>query len=170
MKAFARLIDAIAYYMQLVSGALLVAMMLIVLADVSTRAIFGMTGGSIDFTFIGGVELVKYALLFTVLFALPYCVDRSQVIVDLFTERMSERGKTVLEAIYLIGYAALGTGMSIRFYESIFNSINTGETTQDLLIPLSYIYVVTTFATTILALRSLSVAQRKFCNALGANA
>ncbi|GGB94825.1 hypothetical protein GCM10011352_21150 [Marinobacterium zhoushanense] len=170
MKPITRLVDAVSSYMQLVSGLLLVSMMVTVLADVTSRALFRMTDGSLDITFIGGIELVKFGLLFTVLFALPYCVDKSQVVVDLFTEKLTDRKKACLESIYFVGYAVLGTGMTLRFYHAIGNAVMSGETTQDLLIPMNYIYALTTFATAVLAIRSILVAKQRLCTAMGFNA
>jgi TRAP-type mannitol/chloroaromatic compound transport system permease small subunit len=170
MKQVARLIDAVADLMQLLSGVLIVAMMVTVLLDVTTRALFGLTDGGLDLTFIGGVELIKFGLLFTILFALPYCVDRSQVVVDLFTERLSERKKALLEGIYFLGYTLLGAAMTYRFYHAIGAAISSGETSQDLLIPMNYIYAITTFATALLAVRALLAANRRFCTAMGCNA
>lgn len=151
----------LAHAMHVVSGVMLVFMVAIVLVDVATRFLFGTTEGALDLTFPGGVELVSYSLLFMVLFALPYSVSRGQVIVDLFTERLSERAKGVLAGAYLLGFALLGIGMAIRFYEAIWRTLETGETSQDLLIPLYYIFAIATFATAVLGLRGLLVAVQQ---------
>jgi TRAP-type C4-dicarboxylate transport system permease small subunit len=79
--------------MHLLGGFFLIAMMVITLFDVFTRGLFTMTNGAVDWTILGGIEMVKYSLLFTVLFILPHSVSRSQVIVDLFTERLSSKAK-----------------------------------------------------------------------------
>ncbi len=146
------------YGMFLISGSLLVFMMLTILTDVISRSIFGLTKGSVDFTFVGAVELVSYGLLFCVLFSLPYSVAKSQVIVDLFTEKMNDRLKSILSGIYTLGFSLLGLAMSVQFFESIHKFTESGETSQDLLIPLQYIYMVTTFATAVLAIRGFLVA------------
>lgn len=158
MKGIINLINRCAYLLHLVSGTILVSMMFITLSDVMTRAIFNFSGGSIDFTFVGGVELIKYGLLFAILFTLPHSVGKSQVIVDLFTEKMNHRLKIYLEAFYTLGFSLLGAGMSVRFYEAIESVKMTGETTQDLHIPLHYVYTVVLIATSLLALRSLIIA------------
>lgn len=150
-------VHRVAHAMHLVSGLLLLSMMIVVLLDVSTRTLFGMSGGRMDFTFRGGVEIVSYSLLFMILFTLPYSVSRGQVIVDLFTERMSERLKALLAGIYTLGFGLLGLGMAIRFFEASARVAESGETTQDLLIPMSYIFAITAFATSMLALRGLLV-------------
>lgn len=148
----------VAHAMHVVSGILLLVMMFTVLVDVVTRTLFGASGGRIDLTFRGSVEIVSYGLLFMVLFALPYSVSRGQVIVDLFTEQLSDRLKAVLSGVYTFGFGLLGLGMSIRFFEATARVAETGETTQDLLIPMQYIYAVTAVATLVLAVRGTLVA------------
>lgn len=162
MMAFSRLFDRITHAMHVISGVILVSMMFITLADVLSRALFKATDGSVDLTFIGGVELIKYGLLLMVVFALPYSVGRSQVIVDLFTDNFKPRIKALLEGFYMLGFVLLGGGMSYRFYEAIGNAEMSGETTQDLLIPLTYLYGLTSFATAFLALAALLISLRLF--------
>ena len=144
--------------MHVLSGILLIGMMVTVLLDVISRGVFGASGGEIDFTFQGGVEIVSYGLLFMVLFTLPHSVSRSQIVVDLFTEAMSARLKAVLAGIYTFGFGLLGIGMAVRFFQAVGR---VAETTQDLLIPMTFIYGATAFATTVLALRGILVALRQ---------
>ncbi len=157
MTVLKNFINRISYAMHVCSGVLLIGMMLVTLLDVVTRTIYGLSDGGISLTFIGGVELIKYGLLFTVLFTLPQSVGDSQVIVDLFTEKMSEKMKTYLESFYVLGFALLGAGMTYRFYLAIEGAALSGETTQDLMIPMPWIYSVVVFATTILTLRCLII-------------
>lgn len=147
--------------MHVASGVLLVFMVAVVLVDVAARFLFGITEGALDLTFPGGVELVGYSLLFMVLFALPYSVSRGQVIVDLFTERLGERAKGLLAGAYLLGFALLGIGMAIRFTQAVGRTLETGETSQDLQIPLYSVFAVAAFATAVLGLRGLLVALRQ---------
>lgn len=162
MMAVSKLFGRITYGMHILSGGILILMMFITLADVLSRGAFEATGGKLDVTFIGGVELIKFGLLFMILFALPYSVGRSQVIVDLFTENISARLKAVLEGVYMLGFVLLGGAMSYRFYHAISQSKSTGETTQDLLIPLYYIYGIACFATAMLAIAALMISLRLF--------
>ncbi|WP_413206807.1 TRAP transporter small permease [Rhodospirillum sp. A1_3_36] len=157
MKAIFTAAHRLAHGMHRVAGVLIVLMVLTVLLDVLSRFVFGATDGAVDFTFRGGVEIVSYCLLFMVLFSLPFSVARGQVIVDLFTENMSERLKGILSGVYLFGFGLLGLGMAIRFYEAIGQAFSTGETTQDLVVPLAHIYIVVTFAAAVLALRGFLV-------------
>lgn len=162
MKTIMNAARSIAKVMHTISSGLLVFMMLTIIAEVVTRALFGMTRGAIDLTFIGGVEIVSYTLLFMVLFSFPYSVSRSQVIVDFFTEKMGEKTKLILSAIYTSGFGFLGVGMTYRFIEATARVAHTGETTQDLLIPLTYIYALTAVATSMLAVRGFLVAIFQF--------
>ncbi|TYL46792.1 TRAP transporter small permease [Marinomonas sp. IMCC 4694] len=164
MKAMARIIERIAYGMHLLGGFFLIAMMVVTLLDVLTRGLFTLTEGAIDFTILGGIELVKYSLLFTVLFILPHSVSRSQVIVDLFTEHLQTRTKKALEAFYILCFGLMGAGMSVSFYHSVEEASMSYETTQDLLIPLTYFYAIACFATAMLAVSAATYAsQLLFC-------
>lgn len=157
-----RVVERLTFFMHVISGALLVSMMFVTLADVVSRALFEATDGSVDMTFIGGVELIKYGLLITILFALPHSLSRSQVIVDLFTDTFKTRTKSIMEGIYILGFVMLGSGMSYRFFQAIEEADMSGETTQDLLIPLSYFYAISSFATAVLAIAALSASLQLF--------
>ena len=85
MRPIMEAVRRLAAAMHVLSGILLIGMMVTVLLDVISRGVFGASGGEIDFTFQGGVEIVSYGLLFMVLFTLPHSVSRSQIVVDLFT-------------------------------------------------------------------------------------
>lgn len=161
-----KIVEKITYWMQVLSGALVVLMMTTVLLDVVSRFVVRISQGSLNVSFVGAIEIVRFSLLFSIFFALPYFVDRSQVVVDLFTEKLRDRYKSGLDTIYYFGYALLGTGMCSQFYQSAIRTSLSGQTTQDLMVPMSYIYSVITFATFMLTLRSLLVAQSKFAKAL----
>ena len=161
MISLTEAVRRLALAMHVLSGILLIGMMVTVLLDVISRGVFGASGGEIDFTFQGGVGIVSYGLLFMVLFTLPHSVGRSQVVVDLFTQQMSGRLKALLAGIYTFGFGLLGLGMAVRFFEAVGRVAETGETTQDLLIPMTFIYGATAFATAVLALRGLLVAVQQ---------
>ncbi|TPE54361.1 TRAP transporter small permease [Maribrevibacterium harenarium] len=167
MSSLIRAFDKITLVMHWIGGVFLIGMMVATLADVLSRGLFGMTDGAVDWTFIGGVELVKYSLLFTVLFILPHSVSRSQVIVDLFTEGLSQRRKDWLEALYLLCFGLLGVGMCYSFFHLMVESDLYYETTQDLLIPMSYFYAVASFATAMLALSAALQALALITNKKG---
>lgn len=165
MNALMKWVERLAYVMHVVAGILLVSLMLTTMADVLTRLLFNLSDGSLDLTFFGGIEIVSYTLLFSILFSLPYSVSRGQVIVDLFTESMSSRKKEFLAGFYTIGFGFLGLGMCIGLYEAAQRVAENGETTQDLLIPLNYPYGLAAFASGVLAIRGFLVAFEQIRNA-----
>ncbi|MGB0696522.1 MAG: TRAP transporter small permease subunit [Rhodospirillaceae bacterium] len=152
----------LAHAMHIIAGAMLVGMVVVVIVDVMTGLLFRATGGAVDITFYGGVELVKYSLLIMVLFSLPYSVARGQVIVDLFTENLPERIKGILSAVYIFGFGLLGLGMAIGFTENALDPSNHYQTTQDLQIPLYLFQWVAAFGAAVLALRGFLVAYEYF--------
>ena len=162
MALLNRLLDFLANALNKVSGCLLIFMMFTTLADVLTRALFAATSGDVDLTFIGGIEFIKYGLLLTVMFSLPYAVGRSQVIVDLFTDHFSSKTKAWFEGVYMLGFVLMGVAMSYRFFHAVETSKMYGETTQDLLIPLYYFYGICGFAMAFLAVEALRCALRCF--------
>lgn len=135
-----------------ISGFLLIVMAVVTLVDIASRAVYSASSGAIDFTFIGGIEIVKYSLLISLMMAMPEFVRQSQVIVDLFTDKLPARTHEVMEAIYLFGFALLGAGISWHFYHAIASYQMYGETTQDLLIPIWYFFAVGSFAAAVLCL------------------
>lgn len=141
--------------MHRISGALLIFMMMVTVADICTRIIFESSSGNIDIGFIGAIELVRYSLLIIILFTLPYSINNSHVEVDLFTANLSERAKSNLSGFYNFGFSLLGGAMSFRFYEASKMAYLTGETSTDLAIPLYILYSISCFATSILAARAL---------------
>ncbi|MDE8601577.1 TRAP transporter small permease subunit [Marinomonas sp. RSW2] len=156
MRVIAQVIERITHVMHLLGGVFLITMMVVTLFDVFTRGLFSVTDGAVDWTILGGIELVKYSLLFTVLFILPHSVSRSQVIVDLFTERLQARTKKVFEAVYILCFGLMGIGMSYSFYHLVDEAAMSYETTQDLLIPLTYFYAAACFATFMLAVSAVT--------------
>jgi TRAP-type mannitol/chloroaromatic compound transport system permease small subunit len=162
MARITRLVERLTSIMHTISGIVLIGIMFVTLADVIGRALFEATDGKVDFTFIGGVELTKYGLLVAVLFALPHSLSRSQVIVDLFTDTFKTRTKSILEGLYMLCFALLASGMSFGFFHSIGEAQQSGQTTQDLLIPLYYLYAISAFATAVLALTAAVASSQLF--------
>jgi len=162
MSLLSRFVHKLSRIMYRISGVILISVMFIVLADVVTRGVFAASEGALDYTFRGGIELVSYGLLFLILFALPYVLCRAQVYVDLFVENISQRAKQIMGAVYTFGFCLLGTAMTIGFVESSLRVAETGETTQDLLIPMWCFYAIAAFGTAVLALRGLFEAIEQF--------
>ncbi len=150
-------VDRLAHLLFLVSGGVLVAMIVTVLADIASRSLFGLTGGALDVTFRGGVELTRYGLLFAVLFAMPHAVDRGQVVVDLFAQRLGARARRLFEGLYGLAFGLFGVAMAVHFRDAVGRDLASGETTQDLMVPMVFLHATALFAGAALALRGLLV-------------
>lgn len=155
MNRLNRAADYIAILMYRLSGALLFVMMMLIVVDVAVRSIFSLTDGSLDLTFTGGIELVKFSLLFTMLFAFPHAVDKGQIVVDLFTQQMNAARLRFFTGGYTICFGFLGAALCWRFIEAGISTAESGELSQDLLIPLSGIYYIAAVALSMLAVRGL---------------
>ncbi len=155
MDALTRIADFIALLMYRLAGVLIMFMMSVVVADVAARGLFSLTGGSLDLTFTGSIELVKFSLLFSMLFAFPHAVDKGQIVVDLFTQQMDAARLRFFTGAYTLCFGFLGGALCWRFLEAARSTSETGELTQDLLLPLSNIYYVAALALSMLAIRGL---------------
>lgn len=155
MTVLTRIADFIALLMYRLGGALIIFMMSVVVADVAARGLFSLTDGSLDLTFVGAIELVKFSLLFSMLFAFPHAVDKGQIVVDLFTQQMDASRLRFFTGSYTICFGFLGGTLCWRFFEAAYSATETGELTQDLLLPLSNIYYVAALALSMLAIRGL---------------
>ncbi len=144
MDALIRFADSIAMLMYRLSGVFIFAMMMLIVTDVAVRTLFSLTAGRVDLTFTGGIELVNFSLLFSMLFAFPHAVDKGQIVVDLFTQQMN-----AARLRFFTG------ALCWRFIEGGLSAAESGELSQDLLIPLSGIYYVGAIALSMLAVRGL---------------
>ncbi|EAR08617.1 TRAP transporter small permease [Reinekea blandensis] len=157
MYQFNLWVNRIAYSLNIVGGISLLFIMLVVIADILTRTLFGMTKGEVDLTFPGSFEMVKYGLLFALAYCMPYGLNRGQVVVDLFTDNWSVKSKTRIAAFYMLFFAAFGFLMAENLIHSGSLAKQSGETTQDLMIPMFYIYYLAAVGMAVLGLRAVSI-------------
>jgi TRAP-type C4-dicarboxylate transport system permease small subunit len=155
MMRISAAVHAVSRAMNWIAGALLIGIMGTVIADIAARSLFAATAGQVNLGFPGAVELVSEGLLLMVLFSLPHAVSRGQVIVDMFTEGWSERARNRLDGLYIMAFGLLGAAMCLQFWEEIARAQASGATTQDLQIPMFFIYAPASFATGMLTLRAL---------------
>lgn len=160
MKLLTRAVDGAARVLFNLARVLLALMMLVIVIEVVGRALFGATGGAVDITVPGAIELVRFALLFTIVGALPYMVENGQVVVDSLTTGLSERLKERMFAIYLLGFCAFGALLAYGWYQSGAGALEYGEVTQDLRIPMAWPYFGAAACALVLALRSALCAVR----------
>lgn len=154
----ADIVRTAAFVLSQLGGVILVLSMLAVLFDVITRTVFGMTGGTIDYTFRGSYEIVRYGLLLSMAYALPFAVKDGQVIVDLFTDKMSDLHKNRLAAFYVFFFGVFGFVVSMGLWDAIERVQMSGETSQDFGISMAYYYSAALVGTLMLGVRGITVA------------
>ena len=150
-------VKKLAFFLNIIGGISLIGIVVVVLVDIVTRTIFGLTDGQIDITIVGSFELVRYGLLIAIAYSMPYGLSRGQVVVDLFTGSWSEKVKGKLLAFYMLFFGAFGLVMVYGLVQSAADAIVSGETTQDLIIPMQYIYYTAAIGMLVLGLRGLTV-------------
>lgn len=143
---------------QFIGGVSLIIIVLTTMLDVIARYIFKLTGGEFGFTVKGSVEIVSYFMLFALLgafAAFAAFVERSQIIVDVFTQNMSKAVKGYMMGTFMMGFFIIGIVFAWGLYESAFDAIEYGKVTQDLRISMMPIYAISAFLSVLLAIRSL---------------
>ncbi len=140
---------------QFFGGISLIIIVLATVLDVTARYIFKLTGGEFGFTVKGSVEIVSYFMLFALLAAFAAFVERSQIIVDVFTQKMSQTIKGYMMGVFMMGFFVIGLIFSWGLFESAVDAIEYGKVTQDLRISMMPIYAFSAFLSLLLAIRSL---------------
>lgn len=140
---------------QFIGGISLIVIVLITMFDVTARYVFKMTGGEFGFTVKGSVEIVSYFMLFSLLAAFAAFVERSQIIVDVFTQKMPRTIKGYMMGVFMMGFFVMGIIFALGMYDSAMDAIEFGNVTQDLRISMTPIYAVGGFLSLLLAIRSL---------------
>nr|WP_300309542.1 TRAP transporter small permease subunit [Halomonas sp.] len=140
---------------RLIAGVALVALLAVTIGDVSTRYLYRLTEGAIALRVTGSVELVSYLMLYALLAAMAANVEKSQVVVEVFSHGLPDRLKHRLHGVYLLGFAALGLVLCFGLLESATAATQHGEITQDLRLPMGPIYLVAALLSLLLGLRSL---------------
>ncbi|HCH27029.1 MAG: TRAP transporter small permease [Psychrobacter celer] len=140
---------------QLIGGISLIIIVLTTMLDVIARYIFKLTGGEFGFTVKGSVEIVSYFMLFALLAAFAAFVERSQIIVDVFTQKMPKSIKGYMMGVFMLGFFIIGIVFAWGLFESAVDAIEFGKVTQDLRVSMMPIYLVSAFLSALLAIRSL---------------
>ena len=155
MTALIKISTLISRLCQLLGGISLIIIVLATIADVGTRYVFKLTGGEFGFTIKGSVEIVSYFMLFALLSAFAAFVERSQIIVDVFTQNMPKAIKGYMMGVFMMGFFLIGVVFAWGLYESAIDAIAFGKVTQDLRISMMPIYLISAFLSILLAIRSL---------------
>ena len=139
----------------LVAGLALLTMMAVTIVDVLLRLAFRLTGGTLNWSVVGSVELVRYLMLLSLLAAMAASVERSQVVVEAFSHGLSPTFKERLGGVFLVGFVVLGSVMAVGLWQEAGIASQRGQVTQDLRIPMAPIYQMGAVLCALLALRSL---------------
>lgn len=150
-----KIMNAVSLLMYWIASVLLMFIMLIICLDVFLRTLFNITGGALDFTIAGTIEMVRFGLLFAMLLAFPYAVDKGQIIVDIFTEQMSVRRRDILDGLYLTGFGGFAGLLCWRFGEAAHVAMLTGEKTQDLMWSMEWLYGPAAIILALVAMQSV---------------
>ncbi len=154
MESLSRFSEWIAKICQFIGGLSIVITVLITMTDVVTRYIFKLTQGASGFTVKGSVELVSYLMLFALLSAFAGYVERSQIIVDIFTQKLPHKIKALLMGVFMMVFAVVAVFFVMGFYELTHDAMQYGNTTQDLRISMTPIYIFSGFLSVLLAIRA----------------
>lgn len=155
MDFLVKISQLIARLCQFIGGISLIVLVLATIADVTARYIFKLTGGELGFTIKGTVEIVSYFMLFALLAAFAAFVERSQIIVDVFTQKMPQHIKGYMMGVFMLGFFIVGVIFSWGLYESALDALEFGKVTQDLRISMAPIFGFSAFLSVLLAIRSL---------------
>lgn len=140
---------------KVIGGVSLLALLMVTIVDVGLRFLSDLTRGAISLSVAGSVELVSYLLLFALLAAMAASVEKSQVVVEVFTHRLDGLLKTRIHGVYLVGFAVMGLILCTGLIDSGRGALAHGEVTQDLRISMGPIYFFAAFLSALLSLRSL---------------
>lgn len=162
MDVLSKLSQWIGRLCQFIGGLSLVTIVMVTMVDVVTRYLFRLTSGGINLTMKGGVELVSYFMLFALLAAFVAFVERSQVIVDVFTHNMKRTLKANLMGVFLLGFVVIGAIMTWGLYDNMHDAMQYGNVTQDLRISMTPIYAIAAILCLFLTVRSLIESIRIF--------
>ena len=146
---------SIAKFCEFIGGISLIVIILATMADVVFRYMFKLTNGELGFTIKGGVEIVSYFMLFALLAAFAAYVERSQIIVDVFTQKMPQSIKGYMMGTFMMGFFLIGVVFAWGLYDSAVDAVHFGKVTPDLRISMMPIYALSSFLSVLLAIRAL---------------
>lgn len=123
----------------LAAGAV-VFLMLNVAGGVLVRTIHALTGGAVNLIWSGSIEMAVLALTVVVFASLHRAFVLGAIKVDVFTQSLPHVLHRLLDGAYGLVYAVFAGGMTWQFYHTMRTTFERGDATQDLLIPMFYIY------------------------------
>ncbi len=134
------------------AGAALVFMLLNVVGTIVARIVQALTGGAVNLIWRGSYELAVLALTVVVFASLHRAFVVGSIRIELFTDFMPQAVKRVIDAVFGLIYGAFAAAMTWRFAHAVVVTHERGDATQDLLLPLYWIYLFLAIASGALAL------------------
>ncbi|MGY6709245.1 MAG: TRAP transporter small permease [Rhizobiaceae bacterium] len=122
----------------------LAALFAVVASSVGARALFNLTSGRINLLVAGAIEMSAYLLLITVFAALPASLGAGMIRVDTFVGLFPRWLQKLLERIWSLLFVILAVLLVYLFWQQTATAAARGYTTQDLRIPLYFIYAIAT--------------------------
>lgn len=149
---YARMLFATAHGMTLVGGAILLAMIVMVVASIVGRALF-------NAPVYGDFELVAMGTAASVTLFLPYCqLVRGNVIVDLLLARAPERVKLACDVLGGLLYAGIAGVLTVRSLYGGLDLYRYNETSMILSIPVWWVFPFLVLSLAVLCLCCLYTA------------
>lgn len=155
MAALMNVLNALARALLVVAGVALVCMMFVTIFDVLLRNFGNNFDALRDFRFYGSIEIVRYLFLVAMAGTMPWGVEKSQVVVELFTQRLSEAARCRIDSFFLLGFTVFGGALAYALWMGAVHSWSTGETTPDLGLPLAWPRYIASVCMGLMALRAL---------------
>lgn len=112
---------------QFLGGVSLIIIVLTTMLDVTNSLYIQAHWWWVWITVKGSVEIVSYFMLFSLLAAFAAFVERSQIIVDVFTQKMPQAVKGYMMGIFMMGFFVIGIVFAWGLYESAFDAISTAK-------------------------------------------
>lgn len=139
------------------AGISLIGLLLILLTttlDVLTRALFRLTHAWLNWHMQGAIELVSYLLTITLLSAFVAWIEKVHLVLDFLPLSPNSIYAKSLHALNLILCGAIGTQLALENIELMKDAYAYGERSQDLALPMHYIYAIWIALSVALILRS----------------
>lgn len=150
----ARAVQLICEVIAMVAGAYL---LLIVAGSIVVRALFDLTGGSVNLMFNGAIEQSRFALLIMVFAALPAGLQTGFVSVDILIDRFPRLIRNTMQRLWYLTTCVGACTLAWLFYHEAVKMLGRGDVTQDLGWPLYPFYGI--IAVECLALALVAFAQ-----------
>lgn len=147
-----RAVRLVADSFNVLAAAAVVFLMLNVAGAVLVRTVHALTGGVVNLIWAGSIEMAGLALNVIVFAALHRTFVVGAIKVDLFTQSLPHVLQRLIDGAFGLVYAVFAGGMTWQYYHATLTTFERGDATQDLLIPLFYIYAFLTVASAALAL------------------